>query len=127
MNSIFYGSNKFQKADIDQIFETLNEHFTVIGNIMIAKDTTAEEKVSIKAESYQCCTVKLPFFNFSSLFQRFLMREFVINFTRKKRDTYVMNSLWVNGKSKYFNPSLVWWGTPGNCSNHGEILSIQGV
>ena len=25
-----------------------------------------------------------------------------------------------------FNPSLMWWDTPGNCSNHGEILEQPG-
>ena len=24
------------------------------------------------------------------------------------------------------NPSLVWWGTPGNCLNHDEILEHPG-
>ena len=24
------------------------------------------------------------------------------------------------------NPSLVWWGTPGSCSNRGEILKHPG-
>ena len=29
--------------------------------------------------------------------------------------------------SIYFNPSLVRWGTRGNCSNHSEILEHSGV
>ena len=29
-------------------------------------------------------------------------------------------------KRHAFNPSLMWWGTPGNCSNSGEMLEHPG-
>ena len=32
----------------------------------------------------------------------------------------------ISKKYYIFNSSLVRWGTPGNCSNHGEILEHPG-